>query len=100
MNEKTAREHSVLNLERDVEHLREELEKCENQREAFKRENRRLQDDLTSAVKDCHLARRQLENEKKEVENLKRQLQQYVNEVKRAEELLFKKVSRFRHFVR
>lgn len=79
-------------LEHGIEHLKEELDQCERQKDAAVRENRRLQDDLASAIKDCHTARRELGNEKQEVDNLKRQLQQYVNEVKRAEELLMKKV--------
>lgn len=80
-------------MEHSLEHLKQQLEQSERQKECALCENRRLQDDLTSAIKDCHAARRDQETNRQEVDNLKRQLQQYCNEVKRAEELLMKKVS-------
>lgn len=93
MSEKTSRDYNLRSLEREIEHLKGELQQCERQKESFIRENRRLQDDLACAAKDCLSARRELEIEKDDVEKLKKQLQQYVAEVKKAEELLSKKVS-------
>lgn len=75
--------------------MKEEIEQLDLQKQALARENRRLQDDLAAATKDCLTARRELDMDKQDVENLKKQLQQYVTEVKKAEELLTKKVSGF-----
>lgn len=91
LSEKANSEYGFRSLEREVEKLKDDLQQCEFQKEALIRENRRLQDDLSSAAKDCITARRELEIEKQDVENLKKQLQQYVAEVKKAEELLTKK---------
>lgn len=53
---------------------------------------RRLQNDLSSVTCDCRDARKELDLAKREVEDLKRQLQQYVAEVKRTEDLISQKV--------
>lgn len=52
----------------------------------------RLVNDLTEATSDATLTKRKLLESQKEVERLKSQLQQYVQEVQRAEDLLAKKV--------
>ncbi|KAK6637475.1 hypothetical protein RUM44_007892 [Polyplax serrata] len=93
INEKTKREYDFRSLERDFERMKEEIEQLDLQKQALARENRRLQDDLAAATKDCLTARRELDMDKQDVENLKKQLQQYVTEVKKAEELLTKKES-------
>jgi uncharacterized membrane protein len=53
---------------------------------------RRLQDDLTSALKDCKISQKKLVLAQKEVEDLKQRLQNYVSEVQRVEEVLAQKV--------
>lgn len=58
-------------------------------------ENRKLRDDLCSATCDCRDSRKELELYKRQVDDLKTQLQQYVAEVKRAEDLISNKVISF-----
>lgn len=53
---------------------------------------RRLQNDFTSVACDCKEARKQLDIEQRQVDDLKRQLQHYVAEVKRTEDLISQKV--------
>jgi len=53
---------------------------------------RRLQDDLSAALKDCKISQRDLDAAQKEVEDLKQRLQNYVSEVQRIEDLLSQKV--------
>ncbi|KAJ8963922.1 hypothetical protein NQ314_005250 [Rhamnusium bicolor] len=52
---------------------------------------RRLQNDLSSVTCDCREARKELDIAKRQVEDLKRQLQHYVAEVKRTEDLISQK---------
>jgi centrosomal protein CEP135 len=54
--------------------------------------DRRLHSDLASLTEDCRRANSDLEASRQEVENLKRQLQEYVSEVRRVEEMLANKV--------
>ncbi|KAH1027682.1 hypothetical protein HUJ05_001146, partial [Dendroctonus ponderosae] len=51
----------------------------------------RLQNDLSSVSYDCREARNELDLYKRQVEDLKRQLQHYVAEVKRTEDLISQK---------
>lgn len=53
---------------------------------------RRLHSDLASLAEDCRRANNDLEASRQEVENLKHQLQEYVSEVRRVEEMLARKV--------
>lgn len=60
---------------------------------------RRLQNDLSSVTCDCREARNELEISKRQVEDLKRQLQHYVAEVKRFEDLMSQKVEYDLHII-
>jgi centrosomal protein CEP135 len=53
---------------------------------------RLLHSDLANLTEDLRRAKSDLESSRREVENLKHQLQEYVSEVRRVEELLAKKV--------
>jgi centrosomal protein CEP135 len=53
---------------------------------------RLLHSNLANLTEDLRLAKSDLESSRREVENLKHQLQEYVSEVRRVEELLAKKV--------
>jgi hypothetical protein len=54
--------------------------------------DRRLHSDLANLTENLRRANSDLESSRREVENLKHQLQEYVSEVRRVEELLAKKV--------
>jgi hypothetical protein len=54
--------------------------------------DRLLHSDLANLTEDLRRANSDLESSHREVENLKHQLQEYVSEVRRVEELLAKKV--------
>jgi centrosomal protein CEP135 len=93
VSERSSKESAFKTLEQAIERMRQDMEQSERCKEQLMRENRRLNDELTVAVKDVHSCRCELELEKQEVENMRRQLQQYVCEVKRVEELLSQKDS-------
>lgn len=61
-------------------------------RENAIQENRKLQDDLAAVTCEVRNMQRELETSRAECYDLKRQLQTYVSEVRRAEELLNRKV--------
>lgn len=61
-------------------------------RENAIQENRKLQDDLAAVTCEVRNMQRELEASRAEAYDLKRQLQTYVSEVRRAEELLNRKV--------
>lgn len=75
-----------------METLRQELEAMKRTRDSTLQENRRLQSDLAAATCDCRDSRRELETCKRQVDDLKTQLQHYVAEVKRTEDLISNKV--------
>jgi predicted nucleic acid-binding Zn-ribbon protein len=54
--------------------------------------DRLLHSDLANLTENLRRANNDLESSRREVENLKHQLQEYVSEVRRVEELLAKKV--------
>nr|CAD7605616.1 unnamed protein product [Timema genevievae] len=87
-DESLSKEQAYRSVERSVESLHQELEAAQRSRDSALRENRRLQDDLAAAIQDCRVANHSLEESRQEVENLKRQLQDYVDEVRRVEEIL------------
>lgn len=53
---------------------------------------RRLQEDLLACTTDCKKSNTELEIARRQIEDLKRQLQTYVAEVKRTEDLISHKV--------
>uniref|UniRef100_A0A1B6D0U7 Centrosomal protein of 135 kDa n=3 Tax=Clastoptera arizonana TaxID=38151 RepID=A0A1B6D0U7_9HEMI len=86
--------HSDQNMRQALQEatrLRQEVDKLEHGRENALRENRRLQNDLAAVTSDCQIANRNLESTRREVEDLKLQLQGYVTEVRRVEEILQQK---------
>ncbi|XP_066998908.2 centrosomal protein of 135 kDa [Anabrus simplex] len=93
LDENGAREQQLRTAEREAEALRMELDTVERARECTLRENRRLQDDLAAATQDCRATARDLDIAREECEALKRQLQDYVSEIRRVEDLLAQKES-------
>lgn len=93
-NISTDNKHSRTSLEQaasDVEKLRYQVKHLKSTNDNAMYDNRRLTDELAEV--QCH--KRELETKQidaeKEIDRMKRQLQQYVQEVQRAEELLQRK---------
>lgn len=86
--------HEVMmkNANEEVAALKRELDLVRKEKKDSLAENRRLQGELAGSVNDNRKQEREIEITHREIEDLKRQLKEYVHEVKRAEDLLEKKV--------
>lgn len=73
--------------------MQRQFEAASVDRENAIQENRKLQDDLAAVTCEVRNLQRDLETSRAECYDLKRQLQTYVSEVRRAEELLNRKVN-------
>ncbi|RZB89882.1 CALCOCO1 domain containing protein, partial [Asbolus verrucosus] len=91
IDESTNQEHLLRNCETELVTLRQELDTIKKIKDGAIQENRRLQDDLCSVTCDCRDSRKELELYKRQVDDLKTQLQHYVAEVKRTEDLISNK---------
>ncbi|EZA60378.1 hypothetical protein X777_13467 [Ooceraea biroi] len=80
----------TLQLEREA--MQRQFETASVDRENAIQENRKLQDDLAAMTCEVRNMQRELETSHAECYDLKRQLQTYVSEVRRAEELLNRKI--------
>lgn len=74
-----------------MDELRKQNQKLKTTNENMHFENRRLTNELADAECTCGVVKAKLAEAEKEVDRLKHQLQQYVQEVQRAEELLLRK---------
>lgn len=87
----SAKDYLINSSTAEVTSLKRELEECVRNKNLANTENRRLQDDIAKINGDCMVTQNELERARREIEDLKTQLQQYVFEVKRAEDLISKK---------
>lgn len=85
------RERCVHDLEQEVCTIRRDLEKECKLRCQLQTELRRAQDELANRNTEIKCMRTELEQRCREAEDLRRQLQEYVHEVRRAEDLLGEK---------
>lgn len=85
------RERAIHDMESELCSLRQELQRESSAKCAATSELRRAQDELTNARTELRCARTELEQRCREAEDLRRQLQEYVHEVRRAEDLLSEK---------
>lgn len=86
--------HSKSSLQQtlsDMEELRKQVKQLKTTNENLLFENRRLLNNLAEVECDSKAMKSKLVDADKEIDRLKRQLQQYVQEVQRAEELLHRK---------
>ncbi|XP_066149970.1 centrosomal protein of 135 kDa isoform X2 [Euwallacea fornicatus] len=90
-NETSSQDQLLRAKEQEIASLEQDHEKEKRLKEAALVENKRLQNDLSSVVCDCREARNELDITKRQVEDLKRQLQHYVAEIKRTEDLISQK---------
>lgn len=81
-------EESARHCKKSYSSMQQELHDLHAAKDALLAENRRLQDNLSAAVKDCFQSNNELQSAKTEVEDLKVRLQSYVSEVRRIEDIL------------
>ncbi|CAB3370963.1 Hypothetical predicted protein [Cloeon dipterum] len=86
-----ANKQDARGLQRELDRLRKELEQTTKVQKSSESEIKRLQDDLSTALKDCKISQRDLNSAQREVEDMKQRLQNYVSEVQRIENLLANK---------
>nr|XP_022912788.1 centrosomal protein of 135 kDa isoform X2 [Onthophagus taurus] len=91
LTDRSTKEYQLKSVTSDVQNLQRELESSKRARELALEENRRLQDDLTSCTRDNKRVQNDLDIAKRQVDDLRRQLQHYVAEIKRAEDLISQK---------
>lgn len=94
MDQTAEQERQLRAMEVEINNLQRQLNSANMDRENAIRENSRIQDDLASVTCECRNLQRELEASRAESYDLKRQLQTYVTEVRRAEDLLNRKVRR------
>ncbi|XP_072746619.1 centrosomal protein of 135 kDa [Anoplolepis gracilipes] len=91
IDQSAERERQLRSLQLEMETVQRQLKTASMDRENAIQENRKLQDDLASMTCEVQNLQRELETSHAECYDLKRQLQTYVSEVRRAEELLNRK---------
>ncbi|XP_017768019.1 PREDICTED: centrosomal protein of 135 kDa-like isoform X2 [Nicrophorus vespilloides] len=91
LEEKNSREFQLKSVSSEVGNLRLELQTLTRSRDSLLLENRRLQDDLAACTASCRSSNAELEIAKRQVQDLKTQLQHYVAEIKRIEDMMTSK---------
>ncbi|XP_043584009.1 centrosomal protein of 135 kDa-like isoform X1 [Bombus pyrosoma] len=84
-------DRQLRSMQLEVENLQRQLQTASYDKENAIQENRRIQDDLAAATCEVRNLQCEIEASRAESYDLKRQLQTYVSEVRRAEELLNRK---------
>ncbi|XP_071846888.1 uncharacterized protein [Apostichopus japonicus] len=91
-----SREREIHSLRRQIDSTRQELNETIRERDNTIRENRRLQEDLVTMTKENQTLNRELEEVIADKENLKSQVQDYIGEVARFEDVLAAKEQEYR----
>ncbi|XP_014476061.1 PREDICTED: centrosomal protein of 135 kDa isoform X3 [Dinoponera quadriceps] len=91
VDQSAEQERQLRSLQLEMETIQRQFEAASMDRENAIQENRKLQDDLAAVTCEVRNMQRELEASRAEAYDLKRQLQTYVSEVRRAEELLNRK---------
>ncbi|XP_018050335.1 PREDICTED: centrosomal protein of 135 kDa isoform X2 [Atta colombica] len=91
IDQSAEQERQLRSLQMEMESIQRQFEAASVDRENAIHENRKLQDDLAALTCEMRNMQRELETSRAECYDLKRQLQTYVSEVRRAEELLNRK---------
>ncbi|XP_011883028.1 PREDICTED: centrosomal protein of 135 kDa [Vollenhovia emeryi] len=91
VDQSAEQERQLRSLQLEMETMQRQFEAATVDRENAIQENRKLQDDLAAVTCEVRNMQRELETSRAECYDLKRQLQTYVSEVRRAEELLNRK---------
>ncbi|XP_050293556.1 early endosome antigen 1-like isoform X3 [Anthonomus grandis grandis] len=88
LSENASQNQEVRSKQQELTDLEKEYQNEKKLKEVALLENRRLQNELAEKTCDCKDARTELELAHRQVEDLKRQLQHYVAEVKRTEDII------------
>ncbi|XP_032671730.1 centrosomal protein of 135 kDa isoform X2 [Odontomachus brunneus] len=91
VDQSAEQERQLRSLQLEMETVQRQFNAASADRENAIQENRKLQDDLAAVTCEVRNMQRELEASHAEAYDLKRQLQTYVSEVRRAEELLNRK---------
>lgn len=91
LGQSAEQERQLRSMQLEMENNQRQLAAASADRDNAAQENRRLQDDIAAVTCEFKSLRKELEASKAESHDLKRQLQTYVSEVRRAEELLNRK---------
>lgn len=99
IDQSAEQERQLRSLQLEMETVQRQFEAASVDRENAIQENRKLQDDLAAVTCEVRNMQRELETSHAECFDLKKQLQTYVSEVRRAEELLNRKVELKSNFI-
>jgi len=99
IDQSAEQERQLRSLQLEMETVQRQFEAASVDRENAIQENRKLQDDLAAVTCEVRNMQRELETSHAECFDLKKQLQTYVSEVRRAEELLNRKVDLESNFI-
>ncbi|KAJ8949721.1 hypothetical protein NQ318_013590 [Aromia moschata] len=91
IDESASQEQLLRSSKQELAMTQQDYDTEKKLKECALNENRRLQNDLASISCECMDAKKQLDLFRRQVEDLKRQLQHYVAEVKRTEDLITQK---------
>ncbi|KAL0118049.1 hypothetical protein PUN28_009021 [Cardiocondyla obscurior] len=91
VDQSAEQERQRRSLQLEMEAIQRQFETASVDRENAIQENRKLQDDLAAVTCEVRNMQHELETSRAECYDLKKQLQTYVSEVRRAEELLNRK---------
>ncbi|KAB0799230.1 hypothetical protein PPYR_07110 [Photinus pyralis] len=93
IDDSSAREQLLKTSSLEMASLKQDLEMITRTKENLMAENRQLQDDLASVTVQYRTAQTQIDDCKRHIDDLKKQLQTYVAEVRRFEDLMDHKES-------
>ncbi|XP_044747957.1 centrosomal protein of 135 kDa-like isoform X4 [Coccinella septempunctata] len=79
---------NLRDLEAEISRLQKQLDVASKTRDNALEVNRKLQDELATVSREANIFKAQLTKSQDQIENLKLQSQQYIAEVKRAEDLI------------
>ncbi|ETN60363.1 hypothetical protein AND_008010 [Anopheles darlingi] len=85
------KESTLRSFSTETDTLKKQLANLKRSNDNASTENGRLTNDLTDALGELTLTKRKLKDSQQEVEGMKSQLREYVQEIRRAEELLLAK---------
>ncbi len=82
----------MTSLRIQVDRVNEEIVSMARKLDANIRENKRLQDDLITVTRENQVIHAELDKTNREKDNLRDQLQEYINEVSKCDDLISQKV--------
>nr|XP_049466125.1 centrosomal protein of 135 kDa isoform X2 [Anopheles coluzzii] len=85
------KESTLRSVSTETDTLKQQMATLKRKNDNASTENGRLSNELTDALAELTLTKRQLKDSQQEVERMKTQLREYVQEMQRAEELLLEK---------